>query len=298
MMANKRQDDKNGNSRRSARAAEPEQLESAAEVSSATAAEVEEVAEKGGAKARGGRSPKKSGRSGPKEATSSSTPLEETAQGQPAEPAPANEPEEEAPKDPNDPKEFAQRFLMENGYITKPTKRDEDEDAEEVVHPLPAAATRGTPQGMLKQGREWLTTLAGGMNFDVEVTSSYDKGSKTLNFEISGADAAELLGPSESSPRVLEGMEKVLQQFLDIGRNDEYDLHIDVDGFRRRRSERLKKLADRLASLSRDIDKSITIAGMNEFERRVVHRHLNHDNDIKTDSFGYGAFRKIRLQPR
>ena len=97
-------------------------------------------------------------------------------------------------------------------------------------------------------------------------------------------------------PRVLEAMEKVLQQFLGLDDTD-YQVHIDVDNFREQRSARLRELAGQLADLSKNLDKSITIAGMNEFERRVVHRALSDAKDIDTDSHGYGTFRKIRIQP-
>ena len=148
----------------------------------------------------------------------------------------------------------------------------------------------------MKQGREWLSSLGGALHVEFAIKSSYDKATKTLNFDLSGEGAKSLLGANLNSPRVLEGMEKILVQFLNLAESD-YIVHIDVEKFRQKRSVRLEELAGKLAELSRKVGKPVTIAGMNEFERRVVHRTLTDSESIKTDSFGYGTFRKIRLEP-
>lgn len=191
---------------------------------------------------------------------------------------------------------FVDEFMRDYGFLPALPTEEDDEPVEAIHIELPSKPKRQAPPSMLKQGRAWLEGLFEGMRLQVAPTSRYDKSDRTLYFDLEGEDRRELLGASGHSPRVIEGIEKVLYQFLELDGSD-YDLHVDVDNFRRERSQRLRSMALELAELSEQVDKSITIAGMNEFERRVVHRRLRDESRIKTDSFGYGTFRKIRIEP-
>lgn len=266
-----------GGRRQSARAAEPEVLESASkEEEVEIAADAAEEAPETGASAR--------------DEAEGTEAKEDAVEETPAAPAP-----QEISDGGISP--FAREFFLSRGILTRPTPRDQEEDlGEEINHDLPERPKRNTPPSLMKSGRDWLSSLFVAMQVNVEPKSRYDKTDKTLYFELSGDDAQSLLGANGASPRVLESMEKVLQQFLGLEGTD-YQVHIDVDNFRERRGARLRELAGQLADLSKSLDKAITIAGMNEFERRVVHRALSDAKDIDTDSHGYGTFRKIRIQP-
>jgi len=264
-----------GGKRQSARAAEPKVLESATEEEVEISAEQAEAAPETGASSRDG----------------DDAPEEQAAAAKESAPVAKAEVVADGGITP-----FARQFFLSRGILTAPTVRTEEDLGEEINHELPSRPKRNTPPSLMKSGREWLSALFVAMEVEVEPKSRYDKEDKTLYFELSGEGAQSLLGANGASPRVLEAMEKVLQQFLGLDDTD-YQVHIDVDNFRETRSVRLRALAGQLATLSKDLDKAITIAGMNEFERRVVHRALSDAGDIETDSHGYGTFRKIRLQP-
>lgn len=264
-MATKRKKDET--SRKTARAAEPEVVEEASAPAPEDGAEDVVVAEAG------------------------AEPREDQAEDQAST-------DEAAPADgARDPEivAFAQRFLVEKGFLSGGKEEAPEVTVEPIVHELPGPPRSSNPQSLLKSGREWLAALFAAMNLEVEAKSRYDKETKTLHFDLAGEGKSNLLGHTGMSPRVLESIEKVLFQFLDL-EGGKYQLHIDVDAFRSRRTEHLREVADRLAEVSRAVGKSIVVAGMNDFERRVVHRKLADVDDVDTDSFGHGSFRKIRIQ--
>ncbi|MEM1347670.1 MAG: R3H domain-containing nucleic acid-binding protein [Myxococcota bacterium] len=155
---------------------------------------------------------------------------------------------------------------------------------------------RVTAKGLLKQGGAWLSELFELMELHITARAAYDKGNKTLNFELEGEDRGRLLGRRGTSPVTVEGIEKLLGDVLEIEDTD-YSIHVDVNGFRRRRQVALETLAAKLADKASDVERGFVVAGMNDFERRVVHRALTDDKRVRTESLGYGTFRKLRVDP-
>jgi len=155
---------------------------------------------------------------------------------------------------------------------------------------------RVTVQGLLKQGNTWITELFTLMELQITATSTYDKNTKTLNFDLEGDGRGRLLGRRGTSPVTVEGIEKLMGDVLEI-EDTNYTIHIDVDGFRRRRQVALETLAAKLADKASEVERGFVVAGMNDFERRVVHRALTDDKRVRTESLGYGTFRKLRVDP-
>ena len=73
---------------------------------------------------------------------------------------------------------------------------------------------------------------------------------------------------------------------------------IDVGGYRRRREETLRNLANRLADRVRATGQSITMEPMPPAERRIVHITLADSPDVLTVSIGEGDSRKVAITPR
>jgi spoIIIJ-associated protein len=73
---------------------------------------------------------------------------------------------------------------------------------------------------------------------------------------------------------------------------------IDVGGYRRRREESLRNLANRLADRVRATGQSITMEPMPPNERRIVHIALQDNPNVLTVSIGEGEGRKVAITPR
>ena len=189
--------------------------------------------------------------------------------------------------------DFARAFLRNLG---KPQRDPVNEaPATPVSFELPPEPGRVVPSSLAKRGRLWLDELFKAMNIDATATSEYDKDAKALSFNVEGPGSQKLLGSTGTSPKSVESIEKILVQFLDV-EELAYTVSLDVNGFRRKAIERLEALANELAKVAGDVHTSIAVAGLNDFERRVVHRHLAELGDIRTESFDHGSFRKIRIE--
>jgi spoIIIJ-associated protein len=73
---------------------------------------------------------------------------------------------------------------------------------------------------------------------------------------------------------------------------------IDIDGYRRRREETLRALANRMAARVASSGQSITLEPMPPNERRIIHIALAEHEDVLTVSIGEGESRKVAITPK
>lgn len=129
------------------------------------------------------------------------------------------------------------------------------------------------------------------------VSSAVEK--NVVRLDIDGDDAQSRLLGNGRTPQRLDALQTWLQAAIfETDAPQNIELTLDVNGFRQRRTEELDKLAGVLANSVSKLKKSVVIAGLNSFERRVVHRALESEKAIQTESEGVGSFRKLRLEPR
>ena len=72
---------------------------------------------------------------------------------------------------------------------------------------------------------------------------------------------------------------------------------VDVGGYREQRAEKIEKLAMQKADDARILGESVDLLPMSASDRRVVHAVLGKFDDIKTESFGEGRDRYVRITP-
>jgi spoIIIJ-associated protein len=78
---------------------------------------------------------------------------------------------------------------------------------------------------------------------------------------------------------------------------DRIRVQVDVNGYLQKRKSNLESLAVRLAEKSKSNGKPITVGQMNAYERRIVHMALKDDGEVRTQSMGNGAIRKLMIFP-
>ncbi len=72
---------------------------------------------------------------------------------------------------------------------------------------------------------------------------------------------------------------------------------VDVAGYRRRREQSLKSLAEHMAERVRATHQVMTLEPMPPNERRIVHLALAQDETVITESIGEGENRKVIIRP-
>ncbi len=172
---------------------------------------------------------------------------------------------------------------------------DEDSDAEEEKEEKPERKKLDRRQ-LKSLGKKHLIALAEKLRLDLEVDAENTR--EGVRFDISGDDARVYLLAGGRSPQKLDAVQTWLRAALENdGDTRGKDIDVDVEGFRQEREERLVRMAKVLARDAKRIDREVLVAGLNSFERRIVHRSLDDVGGVTTESTGRGSFRKLRVEP-
>lgn len=93
-----------------------------------------------------------------------------------------------------------------------------------------------------------------------------------------------------------------LQYIVNLAVNKKFGQRIrvilDVEGYRKKREETLRKLALKLAEKVKQRGRSIVLEPMTSMERKIIHTTLQGRDDITTFSEGEEPFRKIIIAPK
>lgn len=73
---------------------------------------------------------------------------------------------------------------------------------------------------------------------------------------------------------------------------------VDVEGYKKRRYEALRSLAERMAERVSRTGQAITLEPMPAHERRIIHLALSNSETVKSQSIGEGEGRKIMILPK
>lgn len=170
---------------------------------------------------------------------------------------------------------------MDNGMNEK--------DVEEREEAAPAPPLSETD---LLRGVKILRELIDKMQVDVIITTGGEGASRTIF--ISGPDSGLLVG---KKGQTLDALHFLFNRMVHRQLGLKGFIDLDVDGYRSRREEAIRKMAVDLADRARKEGKVIPIQPMNARERRIVHMALSEMGDVKTESEGIGKDRHVQIIP-
>ena len=177
------------------------------------------------------------------------------------------------------------RTAPDDGPKSESGDADDANDADQAPTPK---AQQADPAA---RGEAWLSELFERMNLDLRARGSYDD--ENYIFNITGPDSDDLIGRSRQSPRLVRAIQTLLTEHL--GRDARGNVVVDIGGFKKKRQSQLIGVADKLGDTAKKLGKSMTIAGLDKYERRVIHQRLADEDGVDTDSVGDGIFRKLRV---
>ncbi len=73
---------------------------------------------------------------------------------------------------------------------------------------------------------------------------------------------------------------------------------VDVENYKERREEQLRRLAKRLADQAAQQGRTLSLEPMPANERRIIHIALRDRSDVTTESVGEGRSRKVTIVPK
>jgi spoIIIJ-associated protein len=116
-----------------------------------------------------------------------------------------------------------------------------------------------------------------------------------IAFEIEGEDAGLLIGRRGETLQALQFLVNLIVN-KQLGR--QVYVTIDVEGYRERRQESLKSLAQRTADRVADSGRSVQLQPMPAAERRIIHVTLADHPGVHTESKGDGDQRRVVVLPK
>jgi len=117
-----------------------------------------------------------------------------------------------------------------------------------------------------------------------------------LRLEVEGEhDAGPLIGKHGAT---IDALQHVVARVAFRGREAERKrVVVDVAGYRERRQAALERAAERAAEDAVSFGRAVELDPMNAFERRIVHNHLKHRDDVETHSEGEEPERRLVVTP-
>jgi spoIIIJ-associated protein len=153
----------------------------------------------------------------------------------------------------------------------------------------------------VSQGKDILQGLVDRMNLRARVEvvpqsdAEADEDERVQVLNIVGDDLGVLIGRQNE---VLSALELITRLMVNQRVHARSDFIVDVNGYRAKRAESLRKLALRMADQAVETGRTAILEPMPPAERRIIHLALRDHPKVTTQSIGEGDRRKVTIVPK
>jgi spoIIIJ-associated protein len=116
-----------------------------------------------------------------------------------------------------------------------------------------------------------------------------------LLLDIRGNDLGMLIGRKGET---LTALQYITRLIISKQLTQSLNLIIDVEGYRQRREQQIRRMARRMAEQAIQRRRTMVLEPMPANERRIVHLELRDHPDVHTESVGEGDRRKVTIIPK
>ena len=153
----------------------------------------------------------------------------------------------------------------------------------------------GVARDILEQLLE-LMDIPASVTLSHEFTGEDEEGvTSSVGLNIEGEDLGILIG---RRGQTMASLQHIVRLIMAHQMQVRIPIVIDVEGYKRRRCEGLRALANRLAEQVKARNIPFTMEPMSAFERRVIPLALADHPDVTTESTGMGETRKVVISPK
>jgi spoIIIJ-associated protein len=151
---------------------------------------------------------------------------------------------------------------------------------------------------LLDQTEQVVSELLHKMNVTAQVSAHYgeedEDGRQPIFVDIRGNDLGILIG---RKAEILNAFQYIVN--LIMGKRMEHwvQIIVDVEGYRARREDQIRKMAVRLAAQAVKTGRRQVLEPMTPAERRLVHLELREHPEVTTQSIGEDPTRKVTISP-
>lgn len=136
-----------------------------------------------------------------------------------------------------------------------------------------------------------IVELLSRMGFEAQVFERMEEGRTVFN--VKTQDAQLLIGKLGAN---LEALQHIIRLLVKKEIAVEFQFAIDIDDYKDKRTIYLKELARKAAHHVRQTKRSVALAPMPSFERKIVHDYLSLFADIASESIGEEPSRRITIK--
>jgi spoIIIJ-associated protein len=116
-----------------------------------------------------------------------------------------------------------------------------------------------------------------------------------IYLEVSGDKRGILIG---KHGHTLESLQFLINRMVNKRLKEPVRVILDINDYRKRRADNLKKMAVRLGEKVKTVGHGLTIGPFNAHDRRIIHIALKEDPFLRTESLGEGETKKIKIIPK
>ncbi len=132
------------------------------------------------------------------------------------------------------------------------------------------------------------------MGFEAEI-KVLDEIEKTIPVKIKTEEPKILIG---QNGQTLREIQHLLKAILKRKISEEFYLDLDINDYKKKKTEYLKEMADSIADEVALSKQEKQLPPMPNYERRIIHLELTKRNDVITESIGEGIDRRVVIKPK
>ena len=189
--------------------------------------------------------------------------------------------------------EVIETSLQVGDLVKKQAKEENFEHTERQERPRREMVSEEEAAAPLEKAETFLQQIFASMHLEVHIER--EKSEEAFILNMSGEDLGILIG---KHGQTLDSLQYLTNLAANHGLTEKR-IHIvlDVEHYRNRREETLRRLASRLADKALRTRQRIMLEPMNRHERKIIHMALQEKRRVSTYSAGDEPFRKVVIEP-
>ena len=122
-----------------------------------------------------------------------------------------------------------------------------------------------------------------------------EKGKNQINLTITGDKVSHLIG---YKGKTIESFQSLLNAMLQRENEESAKVFVEVNDYKKRKEEKLKNLANKMANNVIRFRKPIRLEPMSAYERLIIHTELAKRDDVETESQGEEPRRRVVIKKK
>lgn len=122
-----------------------------------------------------------------------------------------------------------------------------------------------------------------------------EKNKNQLVLTINGDKVSHLIG---YKGKTIESFQSLLNSMLQREDEEYAKVFVEINGYKKKKEEKLKKLANKMANNVIRFRKPIKLEPMSAYERLIIHTELANRRDVETESIGEEPRRRVVIKKK